>query len=303
MKRHALLWIALCLFFCPDAGVAGAGRTGLSFLKLGVGARAAGFGDAYTAIVDDATAVYWNPAAMTAVAGADAAFIHTRWFQDISHEFLGAVVSNGVSAVGFGFTLMSVDGIERRTDIPTEQPLGTFDAHDLAVSGSYARVIRETVSVGVTVKAVSEKILFDTASGVAFDIGVRYRTPYEGVTVGGALKNVGPELSFVREAFDLPRAVRIGVGYVPAYAPLQRRVLLSADIGKFRHEPVRLNLGGEYAYADRVSVTAGYQTRHDEAGFSAGFGVRHRQFRLHYAFAPFGAGLGTAHRFALGVRF
>ena len=36
----------------------------ISFLSLGTGARAIAMGRAFTAIADDATAVYWNPAGL-----------------------------------------------------------------------------------------------------------------------------------------------------------------------------------------------------------------------------------------------
>ncbi|MEL6824560.1 MAG: hypothetical protein AAFP70_22600, partial [Calditrichota bacterium] len=38
------------------------GSTGLSFLKNGADARAAGMGEAFTAVTSDANATYWNPA-------------------------------------------------------------------------------------------------------------------------------------------------------------------------------------------------------------------------------------------------
>ena len=295
----------ICLLVCLTPGIsnAGSGQTGLAFLKLDVGARSAGLGGAYTAVVSDATALYWNPARMTTVVGTDVSIIHTQWFQGISHEFIGAVASNGTSAVGLGFMLMTVDGIERRTDIPTARPLSTFNAYDVMLSGSYARHVTETISAGITIKGIAEKILFDTASGLAVDLGVQYRTVYEGLTIGGSIRNIGPKLSFIREQFDLPREIRIGAAFIPTYAALQRRVLLSADIGKYRDESTRLNLGAEYTYQGRFSTSLGYRTRQDEAGVSAGLGVRLQRYRLDYAFVPFGAGLGNTHRFALGLRF
>ena len=40
------------------------GTAGFQFLKLGVGARPVAMGSAYTAVADDANALFWNPAGL-----------------------------------------------------------------------------------------------------------------------------------------------------------------------------------------------------------------------------------------------
>jgi hypothetical protein len=37
-------------------------NTGLAFLEIGGGARATGMGEAFTAVIDDPTSLFWNPA-------------------------------------------------------------------------------------------------------------------------------------------------------------------------------------------------------------------------------------------------
>ncbi len=54
--------LALAAFSSSDKGT-----TAASFLKLGAGARQAGMGDGGAASVDDASAMYWNPAALIRV--------------------------------------------------------------------------------------------------------------------------------------------------------------------------------------------------------------------------------------------
>ncbi|MGD1047919.1 MAG: hypothetical protein ABR899_04115, partial [Candidatus Krumholzibacteriaceae bacterium] len=40
------------------------GTFSAQFLKIGPSARAAGMGSAFTAVANDATSIYWNPAGM-----------------------------------------------------------------------------------------------------------------------------------------------------------------------------------------------------------------------------------------------
>ena len=50
------------VLFLQFAHAASPGRSAANFLKIGMGARGAAMGDAQTAIADDLTAAYWNPA-------------------------------------------------------------------------------------------------------------------------------------------------------------------------------------------------------------------------------------------------
>ena len=45
------------------------GTTGYQFLEIGASSRAVGMGDAFVALVDDASAVYYNPAGLTGLDG------------------------------------------------------------------------------------------------------------------------------------------------------------------------------------------------------------------------------------------
>jgi hypothetical protein len=62
MKLYKL--VAIFVLLMAGAVSAQVGRTGVPFLLIAPGARAAGMGEAFIAIADDATAVHWNPAGL-----------------------------------------------------------------------------------------------------------------------------------------------------------------------------------------------------------------------------------------------
>ena len=63
-----------------------AGKAGAQFLKIGVGARAIGMGEAYGAVSNDANAVYWNPAGLNQLESKEVSFMHAVWLEAINYE-------------------------------------------------------------------------------------------------------------------------------------------------------------------------------------------------------------------------
>jgi len=127
----------------------GAGSSSFSFLKIGVGARAAGMGDAYTAIANDATACYWNPAGLVRIRGAALTFMHNEYFQDVRNDYCAFVYGIGKSAVGIGMSGLYLGGIEWR-DKATKDPIGLFRAYDFALDLSLAYRLGKKMAVGIS---------------------------------------------------------------------------------------------------------------------------------------------------------
>ena len=63
----------------PTLGGQRAGISSLQFLKIGVGGRASAMGDAFIAIADDASALYWNPAGLVFAKQNEVMFSHNSW--------------------------------------------------------------------------------------------------------------------------------------------------------------------------------------------------------------------------------
>jgi hypothetical protein len=107
------------------------------FLSVGVGARALGMSNTFSAVCDDVTSGYWNPAGLTEAEGDyQAALMHTSYFAGIANYDYGAFCSRLDSANVIGFSLIRF-GID---DIPDTRYL--VDANNGTINydrvGSFA---------------------------------------------------------------------------------------------------------------------------------------------------------------------
>ena len=273
-----------------------AGTTGMAFLKVGIGGRAAAMGGAYSAVSGDATAGYWNPAGLIGIEGKDVVLVHAAWLQGIRGEYAGLALGNGRRTVGFSVRLQTAGDLERREG-PTVEPLGTFGVYDIALTCSYAQRLKPWMDFGVNLKALYEKIHIESASGWAMDIGLLFRTPVEGLQCAFVLRHLGATNKMNAEAIDLPTEIRAGASY-----RFRDRLLASVDVSFPNDYWTRVHLGLEYRIGRRLALRAGYQTGAEERNYSAGFGITHGTWRIDYAFAPFDFDLGNTHRVSLGLR-
>jgi len=313
-----LLLAAVCCF-PPDAAGArvhpDAGSTAAAFLKLGAGARAAALAGAFTGVPGDPFAIYWNPAGL-AYSGPERSlgFFHNEYFQGLGQEFLAysAPARRGVLGLGLNY-FYAGSGLERRSGLnegdpvnPISPPEGEFGAYDLALSGGYARRLKDGYSAGAAVKLIRQSIDDETGYSAALDLGLLREFAWRGgdYTAGLAVLNLGPGIKFSERRYGLPLVFKAG---------LSRRLdesgaLLSVEADQPVDNYLSLAAGVEYPLTSRLALRTGYRYRlHGNelgawSGFSAGAGVAFERLTFDYAFTPFGV-LGNSHRFSINLRF
>jgi len=269
---------------------------GLPFLKLGVGGRAIGMGEAYSALSNDASGVYYNPAGISFGSGDEVTLMHKQWVFGTTTEFLGAVVHSQDLTFGFGLNSTNVDDIEIREEPgPAE---GTFGLHDLAVSAAASWRIDTSLSIGATGKFLYEKIYVDESNGEAFDFGARYQCN-RNVALAAVITNIGSMSTLLNEPIVLPAGARFGASFQSTPADNIAFTVASDMLKTFKDSGTLIDLGGEVAYSSFIAFRAGYQFGYEAKGFSAGFGLRYRLIQLDYAYVPFLDQLGDTHTFAL----
>lgn len=282
------------------AAAAQAAGSGSAALKIGASARGAAMGEAFTAVADDASALFWNPAGAAALERRSLQLSYASWIQGISSQSLSLIVPTHYGSFGFGLMLTTVEGFEQRL-IASEEPLGVFSANTVVLAANYARQIVPGWMLGVNFKFLHEKIFLESYQGRMIDLGLQWQTPLAGLRMAAALQNWGMTTRMSREKVQLPLTLRIGAAYrFPQFAPVTNVAL---DYVTVRDETGHLQAGVEAAPLPYLLLRAGYQTGFDDKGVSLGFGLRLRSAAIDYAYVPFGRGLGDTHRFSVSLPF
>jgi len=299
MKRTDIFAFSLILSvmsFLPQAGTAQQGLAGVpgSYLFRGVGARALGLGGAFSAVANDATATYWNPAGLAAANPVQISFMHDVLFLDTSFDFLAtSIPTKSFGSFGAAFMALSSGGFEQRTAL--NEVVGEFDTRDMAFLLSWSTELSRRFSVGVNYKLVNQSILSQSGTGHGVDLGIKSQLSNY-LSAGLVLRNlIKPKVTPGESTQEFP--TQIGAGL--AASLLNDQLLLSAEYSKINGwgDPT-LHMGAEFRFANQVAVRVGLSD--DNATFGMGLGLDN----LGLGYSNVGSSdLGSSHRFSLNYAF
>ena len=258
------------------------GTVGAQFLKIGAGARGVGMGEAFVAVDGDATCIYWNPAGIATIEGSQFTLNHASWPAELSHEFAAYVFSYKFipGVLGVSATVLQMDPMPETTEYKQGGTGYVFDAGSMAFGLTYARMLTDRFSFGITGKWVHEGLAEFSGETVALDLGTIYNTGFRDIKIGMAFVNMGSGYTLIDNGKESPMPVMFKVGgAMPLMNTPEHRVLGALE---FNHPPdgaERLNAGGEYVYQKyapnfEVALRAGYRFNRDEESLAAGFGIR-----------------------------
>ena len=343
MKKKMIINILVLLLFSSlvmaqssSSTISKVGTGVAQFLKIGISARSIGMGEAFTAVANDVSSIYWNPAGLAKIHAHEVMFTHTEWLVDTQYEF--AALSIDLSTYGtLGLMISSFNSGEMFVTT-IDEPDGTgekFDVADLAIGLAYARELTEKFSIGFQLKYINQRIWHMDASTIALDVGTLFTTPFWGVKLGASISNFGSKMQLdgrdVKFAYDydplnegnaniinsqyemkfyeLPLSFRIGVAKELQLDEYQS-VTFAFDAIHPNDNNEYVNVGMEYGWQDMIFLRGGYKSlflTNSEEGFTLGGGANFRivgttKLRVDYAFADFGR-LENAQRFSLSIRF
>ena len=283
------------------------------FLKIAVGARAAGMGGAFVAVADDPSAVFWNAAGVARIDAdkSELEFNHATWPADLRFDHISYVfhMKRIPGAFAVHARSLSMDPMIETTAYESDPEQGTgntFDAGMLTAGVTYSRSFTDKFSAGVTGNFVHEGLAELSQQTFTFDVGTLYDVGVVGMKIGMAISNIGSQIRFIDRDARIPAIFRVGTSMA---------LLQSADqklIGSFEfsHPPdnsERLNVGAEYAFRKYAYLRGGYNINYDSEKLAGGLGMKFPvsivgMADLDYAYTDMGD-LGSVHRFSLKFIF
>lgn len=319
-----------------------AGGSAVPFLSISPDARANGMGDVGTGIADDVNAIYWNPGGLAfldyfeygddfdldeeLIPYRQVALSYSLWLPqfnaDLFYSYLtiGQYVEEMDGTVAFNFIFMNLGEFTRTSgggDI-----LGKFMSNEFAAGLSYGTIIAPDLGVGFQLKYIQSNLTptsvqgQDAGTGIsaAFDIGVLWKPQdlsfldiEDRLSLGLNLQNIGPKVTYIKEADPLPSTLRLGMAvdvvkdefneltFAFDFAKLLvKRDSIGSDplpkslVTAWQNPGAELSFGMEYWYEHVVALRGGYFTEPAVLGnrqyYTFGAGVRYDIFRLDFSF-------------------
>ena len=265
-------------------------------------------GAAFVGEADNASAVYYNPAGLASISNSQLGAMHTEWIDDIRYEFAAGAFGMREGVFGVSATLLTMGEMEGRT--ATGEKTDNFGAYDFALQCSYGKSLGDKRLAGISLKYIRQSIEEELSNGVAVDLGLQ-RKLTNNLNLGLNLRNLGPNMKFIEESYNLPLSMGLGAGLNFG------GVTLALDTNyEIIDRNMELSFGTEYAPIRFIALRGGYlisalkntsnnnmgEVFKTKDGLSGGMGINVLNYSLDYAVVPY-SDLGTTQRLSFLIGF
>ncbi len=330
-----LAFLTIIVALCSSAQ-SKVGTSAAPFLGISIGPRGTALGGAFVAIATDATALYYNPGAISQPGYSQVLVSHTDWLVETKFDWIGVMLNLGDgSAVGVSVTQLNYGEELLTTELNQNGGDETWTATDLAVGLTYARNLTDKFSIGGTAKYIQQRIWNESASSMALDVGLKYKTDFNGLTIGMSISNFGGDMKLdgkdlyrnyddeptrsgnnstivtvlKTDEWPLPLLFRAGIS-IDAFRSEEMTFTVAADALRPSDSAEILNLGGELSWRESIFIRGGLKSLFlpdREETFTVGGGAKYEitaanAVSFDYSYQEFGI-FGGINTLAVGITF
>lgn len=285
MLLLAASWLCFPAMICATdyGGYAGA------YLQISVTPRATGMGNAYTAVADDISAVFFNPGAVAQLQKLTIGGAYRNMSFDRSLQQLAVLFPvRGEAAIALSAEMATMGNIMGRNN--RGEPTENLDNTDAVFGITFSKRMSHLLSIGGNMRYYYKKLETTSTNSVGFDVGTMFhRTrekglPAEGVIdslrFGLVVRNIVAKYPWNTGDYwaahgelgtSVTERVPIIVKAGASILFLNSKLLLAADLEKTEKRSFKVYAGGEYQLVQQFALRAGLA--HGRPTFGAGVKV------------------------------
>ncbi|MEK9150038.1 MAG: PorV/PorQ family protein [Candidatus Desantisbacteria bacterium] len=255
-------------------GVLLAGQVYANFQFEGVGARSLGMGGAFTAIANDSSCLYYNPAGLARIKEKEQMYMYSRKLNELAYQYVGLVWEKT------GFSYLNQQG-----NLQKAENMWGDKAGESVYGVSYANMVNERLSVGGSMKILALPNDRKSGTGFALDGGLLYKPDIpQDVNVGFVIRNLGAKIQ--GESYDLGWALGVAKKQNLKIGKKEGgyNILMALDLYSKRDDndkmKIKCNLGAETQVFDIIFLRMGF----NGGDFTTGIGLKNDKWNLDYAY-------------------
>ncbi|MBN1348055.1 PorV/PorQ family protein [candidate division KSB1 bacterium] len=277
-----------------DGGYAGA------FLRMGAGSQAASLGNAFTAMTNDASACYWNPAALAKLERGQLTASLALMTLDRSYHFAALGIPLGkMGALGAGWLQYGVDEIDGRDEFG--QKTGDFSDSETAIFLSYAFQLSSNFSIGASGKVLRHSLANNHATGFSVDVGARFQISPK-LVLGVTAQDFNGKLKWDTQSEleeDIPLNIRAGA----AISPLELPLTIALEAEKNSEQEIKFHAGAQFWILQKLGLRLGVNDGQLTFGGGINLPLSTLQLQADYAYLNDVFEEGTIHQLGFVIGF
>lgn len=320
MIRRSWAWFALLIAVAgglplPARGD-GTSTSGLGFLRIREGVRAAAMGDAFSALADDGSTLHWNPAGVMQLVGGQVYGEHAVWFDQTGYDFVEFTDRLVPDALTLGLGVSSYQDKWDSTDPESPNHMPSVFGGGIAFQGALAWRAGPAADLGINLKVIRTGLAGYWTTAYGGDVGVLFHLVEDSWTFSMVANDLGSSYLFKVGSAPLeyetfPSSFRVGSSW-RALDEEGKIFSLNMD-GEWPIDTKNSGfskpnggIGFELWLFHTLALRGGYRIRPTDlpwnGAFTFGGGFRYWIWTFDYAYQPYSE-LGVVHRASVTLDF